>query len=61
MVPIDELLKNKVVKISFAEVAEYLLQVVAEKNAQNHLHISPSLEVTVSSSNDDDVKQTASE
>jgi len=32
--PIEELLKNKIVKISFAEVAEYLRQVIAENTQE---------------------------
>jgi len=36
IVPIQELLKNKHIKVSFAEVAEYLLQVIVEKSSQEH-------------------------
>jgi hypothetical protein len=40
MVPVEELLKHKIVKISFAEVAEYLRQVIAEKYAQEQRRLS---------------------
>jgi hypothetical protein len=36
LVPIHELLRNKHIKVSFAEVAEYLLQVIIEKNIQEY-------------------------
>jgi hypothetical protein len=46
MVPIEELLKNEIVKVSFAEVAEYLLQVIAEKNGKGRTPSSTSSEST---------------
>jgi hypothetical protein len=54
MVPIEDLLKNKVIKMSFAEVAEYLLQVIAEKHAQKDTHLSTRPEATVPSPEHDD-------
>jgi hypothetical protein len=57
VVPIEELLKSKVVKISFAEVAEYLLQVIAEKYAQEQTHsAAPSEDATMPADNPEGVE-----
>lgn len=41
-VPMQELLKNKHIKVSFAEVAEYLLQIIVEQHSHEHAASSTS-------------------